>query len=164
MVIIVLGPMGCGKTTIGKTLADQMGWQFFDADDYHPEANKQKMAQGIPLDDADRQPWLQTLHTMAQQHLRAGTNMILACSALKKKYRRILGIDQQHIFSVFLKGSYSLLKERISTRSHEYMAKDLLQSQLDTLEEPETGLTVDIAGTPDEICQIIKKHFFIESH
>ena len=81
--------------------------------------------------------------------------MILACSALKKKYRRLLGIDQHQVFSVFLKGSYSLLQQRIATRSHEYMAKDLLKSQLDTLEEPETGLTIDIAGTPKEICQTI---------
>jgi len=158
MVIIVLGPMGCGKTTIGKALADAMDWQFYDADDYHPEANKQKMARGIPLNDADREPWLQILHGMVQKHLSEGTSMVLACSALRKKYRRMLGIDQQQIFSVFLKGSYALLKERISVRSHEYMAKDLLQSQLDTLEEPETGLTVDIAGTPEEICQTIKNH------
>ncbi len=155
MVIVILGPMGCGKTTIGQTLAAQLGWQFYDADDFHPEANKQKMAKGIPLDDHDREPWLETLHQLVQKHTLNGSGMILACSALKKKYRRLLGIDQHQVFSVFLKGSYSLLQQRIATRSHEYMAKDLLKSQLDTLEEPETGLTVDIAGTPKEICQTI---------
>jgi carbohydrate kinase (thermoresistant glucokinase family) len=147
--------MGCGKTTIGQTLAARLGWRFYDADDFHPEANKQKMAKGIPLDDRDREPWLETLHQLVQKHTIHGSSMILACSALKKKYRRLLGIDQDQVFSVFLKGSDALLQQRIATRSHEYMAKDLLQSQLDTLEKPETGLTVDIAGTPKEICQTI---------
>ena len=159
MVIVIIGPMGCGKTTIGQTLATKQGWQFYDADDFHPEANKKKMAEGFPLDDNDREPWLLTLHQIITKHLAEGSDMILACSALKKRYRRMLGIDQQQVFSVFLKGSYSLLEKRIAARSHQFMAKDLLQSQLDTLEEPETGLTVDIAGTPDEICQTIIDNF-----
>lgn len=155
MVIVIIGPMGCGKTTIGQTLAAQLGWQFYDADDFHPDANKQKMAKGIPLDDHDREPWLETLHQLIKKHIINGSSMILACSALKKKYRRLLGIDQHRVFSVFLKGSYALLQQRIAPRSHAYMSKDLLQSQLDTFEEPETGLTVDIAGTPEEICRTI---------
>ena len=153
MVIVITGPMGCGKTTIGQTLAAQLGWQFYDGDDFHPAANKQKMVQGIPLDDQDRKPWLAALRQIIDTHLVDGKSMILACSALKKKYRHMLGIDQQQVFSVFLKGSYALLEKRIAARCHEFMAKDLLRSQLDTLEEPETGLTVDIAGTPEEICQ-----------
>jgi len=155
MVFVIIGPMGCGKTTIGQTLALCLGWQFYDADDFHPEANKKKMAQGIPLEDSDREPWLKILHQIIQEHLADGRSMILACSALKRKYRRILGIDQLQVHSIFLQGSYSLLEERIAARSHQYMAKGLLQSQLDTLEEPDSGLTVDIAGTPDEICQTI---------
>lgn len=155
MVIVLLGPMGCGKTTIGRSLATRLNWQFHDADDYHPLANKEKMAQGVPLDDGDREPWLRALRLIVEQHLAAGSGAVLACSALKEKYRRLLGIDQQQVFSVFLKGSYVLLAERIASRSHEYMAKELLQSQLDTLEEPTTGLTVDTAGSPEEICQTI---------
>ena len=155
MVIVVLGPMGCGKTTIGQTLAAQLDWRFYDADDFHPEANKRKMAGGVPLDDHDREPWLEILYQIVQKHLADGNSMVLACSALKKKYRRMLGIDQQQVFSVFLEGSYSLLEERIAARSHEYMAQDLLRSQLDTLEKPETGLIVNIAGTPKQICQTI---------
>lgn len=152
MVIVILGPMGCGKTTIGNLLAARLGWQFYDADDFHPEANIRKMGQGIPLDDYDREPWLEILAQIIQKHLGQGDNMILACSALKRKYRCTLGIDQQHIVSVFLKGSYELLKERIAARSHEFMDKELLQSQLNTLEEPKTGITVDISATPEQIC------------
>jgi len=155
MIIVIIGPMGCGKTTIGKILARKTSWLFYDADDYHPEVNKQKMADGIPLDDNDRQPWLEILKEVIDDHLSSERDMILACSALKKKYRRLLGIDQKNIRSIYLKGSFSLLHERIVSRSHEFMDKDLLQSQLDTLEEPETGLIVDISESPDQIIETI---------
>lgn len=155
MVIVVLGPMGCGKTTIGEMLAEYLSWDFYDADDFHPEPNKKKMGNGIPLDDDDREPWLVILHQIIQEHVSGEKGMVLACSALKEKYRSMLGIDQQQVCSVFLKGSYELLNQRISSRSHEYMDKGLLQSQLDTLEEPQNGLTVDISTTPTEICRTI---------
>lgn len=155
MVIILMGPMGCGKTTIGQVLAQKTGWRFYDADDFHPEVNRQKMANGIPLDDNDRQPWLESLRDFIDDHLSSERNMILACSALKKKYRRLLGINQKDVFSVYLKGSFSLLHERIVARSHDFMDKDLLQSQLDTLEDPETGLIVAISASPDQISETI---------
>ena len=140
MVIVLIGPMGCGKTTVGKILAQSLEWQFCDADDFHPEANKEKMAAGIPLDDSDRKPWLEILHGVIQKKLSEESSMVLACSALKRKYRRALGIDQEQVFSVFLEGSLALLQERIAGRSHEYMSKGLLESQLATLEVPKTGL------------------------
>jgi carbohydrate kinase (thermoresistant glucokinase family) len=154
-VVVLMGPMGCGKTTIGKLLAHTTGWDFADADDYHPEENRVKMGKGIPLDDNDREPWLHILHQLILEHLGADKPLILACSALKKRYRDVLGIDQKKVCSVFLKGSYELLKERIEKRAHEFMEKTLLQSQLDTLEEPESGLVVDISGTPEQICRKI---------
>ncbi len=155
MVIILIGPMGCGKTTIGQLLADRLGWELFDADDYHTKANKHKMSQGIPLNDEDRRPWLESLREIIDEHLGSGNDMLLACSALKESYRQILGIDQKRIFSVFLKGSKQVLESHINSRSHEYMSKELLQSQLDTLEEPKTGLVVDISGTPNEAVKVI---------
>lgn len=155
MVIVLVGPMGCGKTTIGYILARQLDWPFYDGDDFHPEANKKKMSTGVALEDSDREPWLKILNGLIQKHLADGRNMILACSALKKKYRDLLGVDQKQVYSVFLKGSPALLQQRIEDRSHEYMSKDLLESQLRTLEVPMTGLTVDISGTPEQTSALI---------
>ena len=155
MVIVLIGPMGSGKTTIGRILAERLGWQLFDADDYHPDSNKKKMREGTPLDDDDRKPWLEILRGIIDEHIAEDKNMLLACSALKESYRNILGIDQERIFSVFLKGSRQVLESHINARSHEYMSKDLLQSQLSTLEEPVSGLIVDVSGTPEEAVAVI---------
>jgi len=157
MIIVLVGPMGCGKTTIGEMLADKTGWDFKDADDFHPPVNIKKMAAGIPLDDEDRAPWLKILRDLILDYQARGENMILACSALKEKYRNALGIDQEQVVSVFLKGSKELLQERIGARDHEYMNRDLLQSQLDTLEIPTGGITVDISGSPQAVVDRIQR-------
>ncbi len=151
MVIVLIGPMGCGKTTIGKLLAGKLSWTFEDGDDFHPQSNVEKMKSGIPLDDADRLPWLTILHDRMRNALADNRSLIIACSALKRDYRKILGINQQEVVSVFLEGTPELLQDRINTRSHEYMSKQLLASQLNTLEVPETGYRVDISESPDEI-------------
>ncbi len=155
MILVLIGPMGCGKTTIGKTLSRLYGWRFEDGDDYHPRANKEKMQAAIPLDDDDRRPWLSILRELLKEACKKDENLVLACSALKQKYRRMLGIDQQEIVSVYLKGSRELLIQRIEGRQHEYMNKSLIDSQLDTLEEPKTGIIVNMEGTPEEIAATI---------
>jgi carbohydrate kinase (thermoresistant glucokinase family) len=147
--------MGCGKTTIGKLLSSRLGWRFADGDDYHPKENREKMRAGIPLDDEDRLPWLRTLRATLAAAVTQKENLVLACSALKRSYRRILGIDQEKIRSIYLKGTAELLQQRIASRSHEYMHTSLLTSQLDTLEAPETGLIVDIDPSPEKIVETI---------
>jgi len=158
MVLILMGPMGCGKTTIGKMLADKLGWAFYDGDDFHPKKNVEKMRAGIALTDQDRRLWLKKLHTMIQHWLRDKQNSILACSALKQPYRDMLGVNQVTVRTVYLKGSYELLRKRVEERQHPYMDKTLLRSQIDTLEEPRDGLTVDISATPKAVVRRILHH------
>jgi carbohydrate kinase (thermoresistant glucokinase family) len=157
MVLILMGPMGCGKTAIGKMLAEKLGWPFCDADDFHPRENVEKMRAGIPLTDEDRKLWLEELGANIQGWLRHRQSTILACSALKQAYRDILGVNQSTVRTVYLKGSHELLRKRIEERQHPYMDKNLLRSQLDTLQEPKDGLTVDISATPEIIVSTIIK-------
>ena len=157
MVLVLMGPMGCGKTAIGKMLAKKLGWPFHDADDFHPNENDEKMRAGIALTDEDRKLWLEKLRANIQGWLKHRQSTILACSALKQAYRDILGVNQSTVRTVYLKGSYELLRKRIEERQHPYMDKNLLRSQLDTLEEPKDGLTVDISATPEIIVGTIIK-------
>lgn len=157
MVIILMGPMGCGKTTIGKMLTEKLGWPFYDGDDFHPEENVEKMRAGIALTDEDRRVWLEKLRDNIERWLKEKQNTVLACSALKQAYRDILGADQKRVKTVYLKGSYELLRQRIGERQHPYMDKNLLKSQLDALEEPKEGLCVDISATPEMIVRTIMK-------
>lgn len=162
MVLILIGPMGCGKTAIGKILAEKLGWSFYDGDDFHPRENVEKMRAGTPLTDEDRKTWLDILHGHIQRCLREGRDAILACSALKRAYRETLGVDQDKVRTVYLKGSYELLRKRIEDRKHPYMNKDLLKSQVETMEEPKDGLTVDISPTPEIIVDTIIKNLKLE--
>ena len=155
MVLILMGPMGSGKTAVGKLLAKKLGWPFHDADDSHPKENVEKMRAGIALTDEDRRLWLEKLRDDIQRWLKERQNTILACSALKQVYRDILGVDQIMVKTVYLKGSYSLLRKRIKERQHPYMDKNLLRSQFDALEEPKGGLCVDISETPEAIVSTI---------
>jgi gluconokinase len=163
MVLILMGPMGCGKTTAGKILARRLGWPFHDGDDFHPAQNVEKMRSGIPLTDEDRKFWLETLHTHIRGWLDQKQNVILACSALKEAYRNILGVNQTTVRTIYLKGSYDLLRRRLDEREHPYMNRNLLTSQLETLEEPNDGIVVDISYPPETIAGIIIENLKLNS-
>jgi gluconokinase len=156
MVIVLMGVSGAGKTTIGRMLADVLGWEFRDADDLHSEANKRKMASGSALTDADRAPWLDSIRELVAKTVARNSNLVLACSALKQAYRDRIVVDPAREKIVFLKGSRELIASRIAHRHH-FMNKDLLASQFDTLEEPSDATVVDVAGTPQSIVEDIRQ-------
>lgn len=156
MVIVLMGVTGCGKTTVGKILANDLGWQFYDADDFHPEENVEKMRAGIPLNDTDREPWLRALGDLINNAHENENNLILACSALKHNYRKMLRVDLAPVQFVYLKGTPELIKERLEARRGHYMNPALLQSQFSTLEEPKDALYMDIAPDPSNIAERIK--------
>lgn len=153
MIVVLMGVSGAGKTTIGVRLAERTGATFADADDYHPKANKEKMAAGHPLNDEDRQPWLETLNGLLRGWYASGSSGVLACSALKAKYRETLaaGMPEGVVKFVMLDGSKELIAERLAARQHEYMNPKLLDSQLATLEVPADALRLVNDKSPDEM-------------
>jgi gluconokinase len=155
MVIILMGVSGAGKTTVGQLLASQLGWDFADADDYHSAANIEKMRSGIPLTDADRAPWLAILGSLIARWIARKKNAVLACSALKQAYREVLQLSPE-VQIVYLKGSPSLLQQRLHSRLGHFMTEQMLASQLATLEEPEHALIVDVDASPAEIAAKIR--------
>lgn len=157
---LIMGVSGCGKTSVGQALAARLGWDFFDADDFHPPENVARMAAGIPLTDTDRAPWLAALHERLGSTLEAGRRPVLACSALKERYRRQLLAGNHGIRLVYLKGSFSLIRERLAGRVGHYMNPALLQSQFDDLEEPQEALVVDAALPLDQIVEQVLENSF----
>ena len=151
-----MGVAGCGKSTIGAMLAHELGWDFYDADDFHSESNRIKMAQNIPLTDEDRAGWLDSLRSLIGQNIQNEKPIVLACSALKKSYRDILMINDQVEF-IYLRGTYEQIEARLLQRSGHFMSAKMLASQFDILEEPQDALTIDITHTPQEIISIIRK-------
>src|SRR5215510_2954986 len=154
---VVMGVSGSGKTSVGKSLAEQLGWDFYDADDFHLPENVAKMASGIPLTDSDRAPWLATLHELISACLKQNRPGVLACSALREHYREQLLEGNEHVQLIYLKGSYELIWSRMEGRKDHYMKPDMLQSQFDALEEPKDALTVDVSKSVGEIVQEILK-------
>ncbi len=154
--IIVLGVSGAGKSTVSKLLSNSLSIPFLDADDFHPKENILKMKSGIPLNDADRLPWLKTINDAL--HKKKETGFVLACSALKEEYREILQSNIDTIKWVYLYGDFDLISSRIRTRENHFMNPDLLKDQFDTLEIPEYGFKVSIEYPPKEIVQQIINH------
>ena len=142
MIAVVMGVSGAGKSAIGAALARELGWRFIDADDYHPQANVAKMAAGEPLDDDDRWPWLDRLNAI----LRLEKNAVLACSALKERYRTRLAQGIERVEWVWLKGDFELIRSRLLQRRHRYMPASLLESQFAALEPPLRAITIDVGA------------------
>ena len=161
MIVIVMGVVGAGKTTVGRLLASELGWQFADADDFHPDSNLEKISQGIPLTDKDRDPWLDRLRGAILKWIADGQFTVLACSALKGSYRAKLRAAPEVHF-VFLKGSAALIAQRLRERHGHFAGEAILASQLADLEEPENAVTVDISGTPEQIVDQIRKALSLE--
>jgi gluconokinase len=156
-VIIMMGVAGVGKTTIGKMLAEKLGWAFQDADQFHPPANLEKMRSGIPLDDNDRAPWLAEMARNIRIWLDQKNPTILACSALKERYRQVLLFDEPRMRIVYLKGSPELLAARLDGRKGHFFSKELLPSQFAALEEPagDGVIVVDVAEPPEKCVERI---------
>jgi gluconokinase len=158
VIVIIFGVSGAGKTTIGRLLAEQLGWRFYEADDFHPRANIEKMRSGFPLTDDDRWPWLEWLRQQIERSLAARENAVLACSALKRAYRDRVRVSGAVKF-VFLRGDYALVEKQLRSRHGHFMNATLLQSQFDDLEEPqpdEHAVTIQLGRTPEEIVDRIR--------
>jgi gluconokinase len=158
VIVIVFGVSGAGKTTIGKLLAEELGWRFYEADDFHPPANIEKMRSGRPLTDEDRWPWLERLREQITRSLGAKENAVLACSALKCAYRQRLRLSDD-VKLVFLRGDYALVEKQLRARHGHFMNPALLQSQFADLEEPapdENIFTIKLGRRPEELVKEIK--------
>ncbi len=156
-IVILMGVAGSGKTTIGQLLAKDLNWGFYDGDDFHPKANVDKMSQGIALSDEDRDAWLAALDGVIRHLISEAQSAVIACSALKQRYRDRLAADRTEVVFAYLKGGYDLTHERLVSRKVHFMKADLLDSQFDTLEEPEGVLSIDIAQEPAIILDQIKQ-------
>ncbi|WP_017777033.1 gluconokinase [Paraburkholderia kururiensis] len=157
MILIAMGVSGAGKSRIGEMLAERLHCSFTDGDAFHSAANKEKMHHGIPLTDDDRWPWLRTIRAAIEEKQRAGETAVFTCSSLKRAYRDILRNGDRDVWFVYLKGSMDTLRERLKTRTGHFFDPSLLQSQLDTLEEPgeDEAVEVSIDLAPEQIVESV---------
>lgn len=155
-----MGVVGAGKTTVGTLLAQQLGWEFVDADEFHSAENVLKISRGIPLTDADRKPWLQALRNAITEWVSKHREVVLACSALKKSYRVELRVGPSVQF-VYLKGSYDLIERRLRERHGHFATSEILASQFAILEEPCDAIAVDAGSTPAEIVAELRRQLLL---
>lgn len=162
VVIIVMGVSGSGKTTIARLLAERLGWQFAEADEFHSAANVAKMRSGTPLTDEDRWPWLASIAEFIDQVRASGKHAVVTCSALKRRYRDVLVGARPDVALVHLQGDYDTIASRRAASPHHYMPVSLLKSQFDALEPPgadERPIVIDNRATPEEIVSAIERAF-----
>lgn len=162
MVYVVMGVCGCGKSTIGRGLAKELGINFYDGDDFHPPKNVARMAAGKALTLQNRLPWLISIANHVREWNK-NEGAVIACSALKQIYRELIATGGDVTF-IYLKGSHEVLSARVSSRKDHFMPVSLLNSQLKTLEEPKDAITVDIDQKPDEIIKTILSQLHIETY
>ncbi|MGK7941001.1 MAG: gluconokinase [Crocosphaera sp.] len=155
MIYLIMGVSGSGKTTIGKALSQELGYIFYDADDFHPPENIAKMSKGIPLNDGDRLPWLLAIKSVIEEHQKQQENAVITCSALKQSYRDLLEEKITNIIWIYLKGSYATIVKRLQQRSKHFMKDNMLMSQFKTLEEPKKAIIIDINLSVEEILKEI---------
>ncbi|HDQ26833.1 MAG TPA: gluconokinase [bacterium] len=150
MIYIVMGVLASGKTTIGSLLAEKLGYEFHDADDFHPPSNREKMGRGEALTDADRKPWIAAVRAVIEGMAAAGTDAVIACSALREDYRKTLSKGRKDVVFIYIKGDYGMIKERAERRKGHFVDPALLKSQFETLEEPDNAVVVDAKKSSEE--------------
>jgi gluconokinase len=157
MIVVFMGVSGSGKSTVGKLLAGTMGWTFYEGDDFHPPENIEKMSRGIALSDDDRLPWLTRIKMELEACSRNRSDAVLACSALRSRYRTFLTDGMSDIQFVYLKGDAEVIRERLSSRREHYMKAHMLDSQFASLEEPDDAIVADIRNSPQDIVSYIAR-------
>ena len=157
MIVVIMGVSGCGKSTVGKMLARRLGWRYFEGDEFHPMGNIEKMSKGIALTDNDRLPWLASIKKTIDRCVEQSADAVIACSALRQRYRCMLAENVPDMRLVYLKGNPETIRRRLKSREAHYMKAVLLESQFDSLEEPDDAIVVDVRQSPREIVTHIEK-------
>jgi gluconokinase len=160
MILVIIGVSASGKSTVGRLLAAHLGWTFYEGDDFHSKANVQKMRRGVPLNDQDRTPWLKAIRKLIRAAVDRGENIVIACSALKKSYRRMLQVNR-HVIFIYLKANSALIRQRLKKRIGHFMNPKLIDSQFETLETPRAALQIDAGLAPAEIVRLIRNHLSV---
>lgn len=161
MIVVIMGVSGCGKTTVGSMLAQRLDWTYYEGDEFHSSGNIEKMSKGISLNDDDRLPWLAGIKKAIDKSVKSGSDAIIACSALRRKYRRALTVSVSDIRFVYLKGDPATIRQRIESRDHHYMKASMLESQFSSLEEPDDAIVIDIGDSPEAIVSYIERELCV---